>query len=247
MMGGPAAGVSMQYDRDYFEGRTSFFYQVGGYREVALYFNRLARWFLPHAGRGPLLDFGCAYGYLLARFDDGRELAGCDVSAWAVSRAERRLPHARFRVIDPDGGLPYDAQSFGAVLCTDVLEHIEPSRQPRVLEELARVLAPGGRFCMTTPNLGTLRRWLYGAADRAEGHVGMRRVGEWRRLLARHGLCVVDSWTYLHGFLPGRFRRSWLPECAIVAAKTQAGTAPNQGRGRKGAAWLCTQAGGAAP
>jgi SAM-dependent methyltransferase len=209
----------MEYDRDYFEGRTSFFYCMGGYREVGLYFNRLARWFLPHAGHGPLLDFGCAYGFLLARFDDGRELAGCDVSEWAIRRAERRLPHANFHVLDPSGGLPYGDRLFGAVLCTDVLEHIAPDRQADVLGEVARVLAPGGRFCMTTPNLGTMRRWLYGRADRTEGHVGMRRLGEWKRLLARQGLRVEECWTYLHGFMPGKFRRSWLPECAIVATK----------------------------
>ena len=209
----------MQYDQDYFEGRTSFFYSFGGYRDVETYFGRLARWFSPHAGTGPLLDFGCAYGYLLARFDDGRPLSGCDVSPWAIQQAERHLPHARFHLLDADGGLPYGDASFEAVLCTDVLEHIEPARQPQVLGELNRVLAPRGRFCMTTPNVGMMRRWLYAGADRAECHVGMHRLRDWRRLLAQCGLPVVDSWTYLNGFLPGRFHRSWLPECAIVAQK----------------------------
>ncbi|MCX5677473.1 MAG: class I SAM-dependent methyltransferase [Planctomycetota bacterium] len=217
--GETVTGQSMQYDRDYFEGRTSFFYSFGGYRDVDLYFGRLARWFLPHAGAGPLLDFGCAYGYLLARFDDGRPLSGCDVSPWALQQAERRLPHADFRLLDPDCGLPYGDRSFAAVLCTDVLEHIEPERQAEVLGEVARVLAPGGRFCMTTPNRGIMRRCLYSRADRTEGHVGMRHFGDWRRLLAQNGLPVVAAWTYLHGFLPGRFRRLGLPECAIVAQK----------------------------
>jgi len=209
----------MQYDQDYFEGRTSFFYSMGGYRDVETYFGRLARWFSPHAGAGPILDFGCAYGFLLARFDDGRPLSGCDVSPWAIQQAERRLPHARFHLLDADGGLPYGDGAFDAVLCTDVLEHIEPARQSQVLGEVKRVLAPGGRFCMTTPNQGLMRRWLYNWADRNEGHVGIRRIGEWRRLLAQSGLPVVDSWTYLNGFLPGKFQRSWLPECAIVARK----------------------------
>jgi SAM-dependent methyltransferase len=208
-----------QYDQDYFEGRTSFFYSLGGYRNWGLYFNRLARWFRPYAGAGPLLDIGCAYGFLLARFDDGRALSGCDVSEWALRQAEQRLPHARFSRLDPAGNLPYADGSFGAVLCTDVLEHLEPPRQHEVLGEAHRVLAPGGRFCMTTPNLGTMRRMLYRLPDRKEGHVGMRRVGEWRRLLSSHGLDTIESWTYLHGFLPGKHRRSWLPECAVVAVK----------------------------
>jgi 2-polyprenyl-3-methyl-5-hydroxy-6-metoxy-1,4-benzoquinol methylase len=213
------AGRPMQYDRDYFEGRTSFFYCMGGYRDVLGYFDRLANWFKPHAGTGPLLDVGCAYGFLMSRFNDGRRLEGCDVSTWAIEQAERLLPEARFRQIAPDSGLPYDDGSFGAVVCTDVLEHVDAPRQSRMLGELVRVLAPGGRFFMTTPNMGLMRRCLYRRPDRIEGHVGIRPMRQWEAELARHGLTVKESWTYLNGFLPGRFRASWLPECAIVAAK----------------------------
>lgn len=210
----------MDFDRDYFEGRTSYFYQFGGYRDVGLYFNRLARWFRRRAGDGPLLDFGCAYGFLLARFDDGRDLHGCDISPWAIQKAKQRVPGGQFRLIDTDGPLPYDDRRFASVLCTDVIEHIPVEGQPAILRELVRVLAPGGQFCMTTPNLNRMRRLLYCRADRVEEHVGMRTLADWRRELPRHGLQVTSSWTYLNGFLPGRTRGAWLPECAIMARKT---------------------------
>jgi SAM-dependent methyltransferase len=208
-----------QYNRDYFEGRTSFFYSFGGYRDVNCYFNRLGRWFLPYVGQGPVLDFGCGYGFLLARFDDGRDLAGCDVSEWALSQAALRLPRARFARVEPGGRLPYADGSFGAVISTDVIEHIPFERQPQVLGEVARVLAPGGRFCMTTPNPSRLRRFFYGGADGIEGHIGMRRVDDWARLLEQHGLKPCVTWTYLHGFFPGRCHWTCLPECALVAEK----------------------------
>jgi len=209
----------MQYDRLYFSGRRSFFYSLGGYRDFASYFNRLAAWFRPHAGTGPLLDVGCAYGFLLARFNDGRELAGCDISDWAIREAGRRLPHARFLVLDSGGPLPYPDAHFSAVLCTDVLEHIAPDGQAALLAEAERILVPGGRFCMTTPNLGAVRRHIYLGADRREAHIGMRHLDDWVRELGRRNLRTVDCWTYLHGFLPGRFHRPWMPECAIVARK----------------------------
>jgi SAM-dependent methyltransferase len=209
----------MQYDRLYFSGRRSFFYSLGGYRDFSSYFNRLAGWFRPHMGAGPLLDVGCAYGFLLARFNDGRELAGCDISDWAIQQATRRLPRARFTVLQPDGVLPYPDGHFSAILCTDVLEHVAPDRQAALLAEAARVMAPGGSFCMTSPNFSPLRRRVYRRADRREGHIGMRRLEEWSEELQRQGLRTVESWTYLHGLLPGRYHKPWMPECALVAKK----------------------------
>jgi len=209
----------MVFDRDYFEGRTSYFYRFGGYRDIGSYFNRLARWFRPHAGDGAVLDLGCAYGFLLSRFDDGRVLCGCDVSEWAMREARSRFPRGEFLLIDGTGALPYADERFAAVLCTDVLEHIAPGQQDRTLAEVSRILAAGGRFCMTTPNMGLIRRCVYARADRVEKHLGMRHVNEWKQTLDRHGFEVVDSWTYLNGFLPGRLRSTWLPECALVARK----------------------------
>ena len=210
-----------RYGKEYFEGRGSFFYRIaGGYRDFRQYFDRLARWFRPYVGRGPVLDVGCAYGYLLARFDDGRPLVGCDVSAFAVRRARRVLPRAHLLEADAGHGLPYADGAFAAVFCTDVLEHIAPGRQGAALDDMVRVLAPGGHLCMTTPNRAWVRDLLYRSADAGEGHVGMAHVDEWRRRLAARGLSVMDSWTYLHGFVPGRFRRvRWLPECALTARK----------------------------
>jgi SAM-dependent methyltransferase len=215
----------MVYDEAYFRGRTSYFYQFGGYRDVGKYFTRLANWFRPHAGRGAVLDIGCAYGFLLSRFADGRRLYGCDVSEWAIDQARRRLPQAEFVTADGTAPLPYDDGRFEAVLCTDVLEHIHPDRHGNVLAEVHRVLAPSGRFCMTTPNLSLMRRCVYRRADRLEQHIGMRHLKEWQAELARHGFEVTDRWTYLNGFLPGRLRVTWLPECGIVARKAGPATA----------------------
>jgi SAM-dependent methyltransferase len=50
--------------------------------------------------------------------------------------------------------LPVDDGSFDAVVCTEVLEHVaEPAR---VLDELARVLRPGGSVLITVPFVGGL-------------------------------------------------------------------------------------------
>ncbi len=210
------------YEHDYFEGRGSFFYRMtGGYKDYGAYFSRLVRWFRPYLGEGPVLDAGCAYGYLLARLNGGLERHGCDLSSWALGKARRVVPDARLARADLGTGLPYAGASFTAVLATDTLEHVGGEGQERALAEVHRVLVPGGHLCLTTPNRAWVRRLLYKSADRTEGHVGLAHVDEWvERLARRHGFEVRDSWAYLHGFVPGRSRRMrWLPECAVLARK----------------------------
>ncbi len=54
---------------------------------------------------GAALDLGCGDGRLSAEIE-ARELTGADVSAVALERARRRLPHARLVEIEPDAPLP---------------------------------------------------------------------------------------------------------------------------------------------
>jgi SAM-dependent methyltransferase len=66
-------------------------------------------------------------------------------------------PHAGARQADVIASLdrlPVEDEAFDHVLCTQVLEHVP--NPPAVLDELARVLAPGGRLWLTAPFVGEL-------------------------------------------------------------------------------------------
>ena len=90
------------YDADYYNGRKSFFYKIsGGYRDFKPYFDRFACWFEPFIHSGPLLDAGCAYGFMLQRYADGRPLYGCDISEHALEQAARLGPAALARRSNP--------------------------------------------------------------------------------------------------------------------------------------------------
>jgi 2-polyprenyl-6-hydroxyphenyl methylase/3-demethylubiquinone-9 3-methyltransferase len=97
---------------------------------------------------GRLLDVGCGRGELLHSLAGaGWELHGCD---WLDS-----LPDAGgidYRKVDLNrvGLQEYADGGFDAVLCSDVIEHLESPAL--LLREISRVLAPSGTAIVSFPN-----------------------------------------------------------------------------------------------
>lgn len=101
-----------------------------------------------------LLDIGCGGGLLaeeLARA--GYDVAGIDPSANSVGVAQR---HARSAGVGAKYAvamgeyLPFDADTFDAAYCCDVLEHVDD--YDVIIDEAARVLKPDGVFFYDTIN-----------------------------------------------------------------------------------------------
>jgi len=99
-----------------------------------------------------VLDAPCGDGALAAVLTRaGYAVTGADVDETAASV----LPAARFRRTDLNGPLPFSDGSFDAVLSIEGIEHLE--NRFGYLRELHRVLRPGGRLILTTPNVLNLR------------------------------------------------------------------------------------------
>lgn len=100
-----------------------------------------------------VVDIGCGVGDLLVevrRRQPGITVAGLDFSQRAVDGARAALPDGSFRQFVIDQTLPYEANSFDVVLCTDVLEHLERPRT--VAAELVRICRPGGLVAIVVPD-----------------------------------------------------------------------------------------------
>ena len=107
-----------------------------------------------------VLDLGCAGGFMAEALDDrGARVSGIDPAARAIDAAEQHA-RAEGRAIDYTTGvgeaLPYPDQGFDAVVCVDVLEHVQDLDQ--VLAEVYRVLRPGSLFLFDTINRNPLAR-----------------------------------------------------------------------------------------
>jgi 2-polyprenyl-3-methyl-5-hydroxy-6-metoxy-1,4-benzoquinol methylase len=106
--------------------------------------------------RGRLLDVGAGSGALAARLQQlGFEVSACDLFPGQFQAAD--IP---FTVANASESLPFPDQSFEAITCLETVEHLED--QFRFARECARVLLPGGRLLITTPNILSLAsRWQY--------------------------------------------------------------------------------------
>lgn len=106
--------------------------------------------------RSRVLDLGCAFGFGTRLLLPKYAAFGHDLDARYVERASRSLPNVQFTQGEA-AAIPYPNAFFDGVLVLDVLEHV-PYEKP-VLDEIYRVLRPGGRLVISVPNRGLLEGW----------------------------------------------------------------------------------------
>ena len=124
----------------------------------------------PRLPDGPWLDLGCGSGSFLAAVGRARETIGLDVAMRWLLVARKRLDeeglgHVRLACGNAER-MPFRDATFAAVVAGDVIEHV--ADQPATLAESHRVLTPGGRLFLASPNRFSLA---------PEPHVGVWGVG----------------------------------------------------------------------
>jgi ubiquinone/menaquinone biosynthesis C-methylase UbiE len=176
----------------------------------------LQKWIPPEAKF--FLDLGCAFGHISACLNSPtRQVCGVDASVPYVKEAHETYPAILFASAVAEA-LPFENDSFDCIVMTEVLEHVVDDR--RALQEVHRVLAPGGVLLLTVPHAGPLsfldidnmlylfpsaHRYLFRlrwgncagfiSKNREHRHYSVSKVND---LLG--GLFVVEE-TYLSGFV----------------------------------------------
>jgi len=107
-----------------------------------------------------ILDIGCGsgyLGYLIKQIDNDTIISGFDVSEHALSKVKS---YDKVYSLDIDKqDIPEQDNFFDMVVCAEVLEHIYDV--DHCLDEIKRVLKPGGKAVVTTPNFGYLKYRIF--------------------------------------------------------------------------------------
>lgn len=129
----------------------------------------LGRPVIQASGEPRVLDVGAGYLYMTSTFRMvfGERVALSTLEHPARSgtlsneRFVRALKELRVELRTADlarDEMPWEDESFDVVLFCDVIEHMEPTVVPPVVERLGRLLRPGGRLVISSPNLAAFCR-----------------------------------------------------------------------------------------
>ena len=170
-----------------------------------------------------VLDLGCGVGeYVRAFARRGAHVVGTDIAVERLVEARQRVETTATRSVDgflaaAGEALPFRDGAFDLIVLNEVIEHVQDDRA--TLQEVARVLRPGGTCVLFAPNrlypfethgIYWRGRYVFGnipfvnwlpdvLRNRLVPHARAYRHSDWQRLISGTDLHLVD-----HGYVyPG--------------------------------------------
>jgi SAM-dependent methyltransferase len=162
-----------------------------------------------------VLDVGSAWGFnVMALGRMGYRAVGVDIvpDQFPVGKRIAAFNEVAFDVAGADvARLPFPDEIFDHVTMVETFEHIFDEDRPRAMAECRRVLRPGGRLILSTPNHASV-------------------VERFKRVAVRHGwirdrlpsMCLPDAGSPRAEYHPYRYHRP-VPDREIAALVTRAG------------------------
>lgn len=175
------------------EGKTKYkLFQPWAFEAIPKEFNSVS---------GKVLDLGCGAGRFTNLIKmNKRKLTvyGIDISRNAIKTASKNFPDINFRPASVYH-LPFKNNYFDAVVLRHVLEHLENPTD--ALEEINRILKPGGLFYSSTPleNDPLIISADHKYSEKYHGHRQFYSRNLLRELLEKEGFLIKR--VYYYGFL----------------------------------------------
>jgi 2-polyprenyl-3-methyl-5-hydroxy-6-metoxy-1,4-benzoquinol methylase len=167
------------------------------YREVIdARYRHLGR---PAPGADRLLDVGCGGGDFLHRAQYlGWRAEGIDFDPKAVAAAKALGLNARIGSIDCYADMNNE---FDVVTCNHVLEHVYDAHH--LVRSMHRIIRPGGRLWLETPNINSAGHALFGKAWRgieSPRHIAILSYQALNSILTTAGFAITHrtKWNIQH-------------------------------------------------
>lgn len=174
-----------------------------------------------------VLDLGAGWGRitrLMLRDVEPNNLFAVDVDKELVDSGKKCMPDINWELIQAGGKLPFDDNSFSLVLSNSVLSHLDEHHHRDLVDEVARVLKPGGIFLGTTLSEAhflnylkyeDMKKWLAGIVGNLDDQLTNLRNGQF----------VYGHSNRLQGygmtFLPnGWVDKQWSPQLTVLSTRT---------------------------
>lgn len=149
---------------------------------------------VPDGGR--VLDYGSGQATYLRDFHArGIDIWGAEVTDTLVDASV--AAGLRVRKVEDFASIPFEDKSFDVVYLMQVFEHL---REPhRFMDELARIIKPGGHLYLAVPNVASAWRRVFGdswvSGWFAPFHLAHYNAMALSQLAAGHGFEVRRSWS----------------------------------------------------
>jgi len=155
--------------------------------------------------RGKLLNLGCAHGPDFLPFREGFELYGVDFSPQMLKFARKYSRKFSFAVnlaLADVRQLPYPDETFDWAISVATYHHLKGGEQQAALNELRRVLKPGGEAFITVWNRWQVRFWFKSKEVKVPWRKGSKTLyryyhlfsyPELERLVKKSGFAVINA------------------------------------------------------
>ncbi|MGB1286998.1 MAG: class I SAM-dependent methyltransferase, partial [Aggregatilineales bacterium] len=115
------------------------------------YYASLVTRYAPPGGTDrKLVEMGCGLGDLLMLLQDDFQCTGVDLIPRSISETQRKAPKVEAYVGDATDFSRYADNELSVVVALHLVEHL-PDPQ-KTIEDIQRVLVPGGLFLFATPH-----------------------------------------------------------------------------------------------
>ena len=143
-----------------------------------------------------VLDYGCGHaGYLRDFHDRGVSITGAEIAGYLVAAC--REAGFDVRKVEGFAEIPFADGEFDIVYLMQVFEHLRDPHQ--FMEELARILKPGGSLYLALPNVASAWRKVFGR-NWVSGWFAPFHLFHYDRqalasLARQHHFQVVEGWS----------------------------------------------------